>query len=242
MIFFFFLDGLYIISIEDIKKWNQQNINLIPGTKLCKICKKELNNKSEEGSLSQNEESESDIEFLPENNSSFKIDKSLQQYGISPIKKHSKSNIHRQTEVKRKICKAQNQLNELAQIVTNEKTFSVVEEEKVKKLLSEKAEYFDEMVKSIKDKISTSDKRTITQLLTLAPPSMTKENVIKYFNVTDFQAKKAKKLYNEKGLLAMPPQYRGKTLSEDIVNIVKNFYENDKYSRLMPGKKDCKCK
>ena len=102
----------------------------------------------------------------------------------------------------------------------------------------EKAKNFDAILDLIKDKIKVSDKRTITQLLTLAPKSMPRSKVMSTFNVTEYQAKKAKRLFQEKGLLAMPPVYSGKTLSKNVIDNVVGFYENDEFSRLMPGKKD----
>ena len=58
------------------------------------------------------------------------------------------------------------------------------------------------------------------------------------FNVTEYQAKKARKLFREKGLLALPPVYQGKRLLQEVLDLVIAFYENDEFSRLMPGKKD----
>ena len=60
------------------------------------------------------------------------------------------------------------------------------------------------------------------------------------FNVTEYQAKKARKLFCEKGLFAMPPAYQGKKLPQEVLDLVIAFYENGEFSRLMPGKKECK--
>ena len=45
-------------------------------------------------------------------------------------------------------------------------------------------------------------------------------------------------LSSEKGILLAPPKNEGRKLDE---NIVLKFYEDDKYSRIMPGSKDCQC-
>ena len=42
----------------------------------------------------------------------------------------------------------------------------------------------------------------------------------------------------EKGILSVPNPRHGKTLSEDIRKVVVNFFEDDEFSRIMPGKKD----
>ena len=47
----------------------------------------------------------------------------------------------------------------------------------------------------------------------------------------------ARKLKEEKGILSVPNPRHGKTLSEDIRKVV-NFFEDDEFSRIMPGKKD----
>ena len=43
---------------------------------------------------------------------------------------------------------------------------------------------------------------------------------------------------NEKGILSSPNPRSGKTLSAEVVNQVRCFYESDDISRIMPGKKD----
>ena len=51
-------------------------------------------------------------------------------------------------------------------------------------------------------------------------------------------AKIAKKTAREKGILSDPNPKRGKTLEEDTVQRVKEFYLSEDVSRQMPGKKD----
>ena len=50
--------------------------------------------------------------------------------------------------------------------------------------------------------------------------------------------REAQKLYKEKGILAMPPPKKGKSLDEVIIKNVPLFFKDDKFSRLMSGKKD----
>ena len=59
-----------------------------------------------------------------------------------------------------------------------------------------KAENFDEIMSLIKDKILCSDKRTIVQLLTLAPPRWSILEVQNNFAVTEYQAKIARQIFN----------------------------------------------
>ena len=40
-----------------------------------------------------------------------------------------------------------------------------------------------------------------------------------------------------KGILAQPPQKKGKAMAQETIDLVHDFYENDEYSRQLPGKK-----
>ena len=45
-------------------------------------------------------------------------------------------------------------------------------------------------------------------------------------------------MVEEKGILAIPEAKRGRSISQEVEDSVKLFYEDDEYSRLMPGAKD----
>ena len=49
---------------------------------------------------------------------------------------------------------------------------------------------------------------------------------------------KARTLWSEKGILSAPPKKVGTKLDENINSTVIKFYEDNKYSRIMPGSKD----
>ena len=49
---------------------------------------------------------------------------------------------------------------------------------------------------------------------------------------------KARGLCCEKGLLSTPPKKKGRKLDQNMKSIVITFYEDEKYSRIMPGPKD----
>ena len=49
---------------------------------------------------------------------------------------------------------------------------------------------------------------------------------------------KARGLCSEKGILSTPPKKEGRKLYQNIKSIVITFYEDEKYSRIMPGPKD----
>ena len=54
--------------------------------------------------------------------------------------------------------------------------------------------------------------------------------------------REARKLVNNKGVLEIPDPQKGKSLSSEIEESVLQFYEDDEYSRMMPGAKDCFCR
>lgn len=168
------------------------------------------------------------------------IDEHLSNHNLSPIKKHARSASQRLSETKKKMITAHKDIDTISQSVLGESSLSILNKsENIDNDTFEKAKYFDEMVSAIKKKIISSDKITTTQLLTFAPESMPITKIMTSFDVTEYQAKKARKLYREKGVLAKPSSYKGKTnISEDTVNLVISFYQDDEFSRLMPGKKD----
>ena len=52
---------------------------------------------------------------------------------------------------------------------------------------------------------------------------------------------RARALCSEKGILLAPPKKEGSKLDENTKSIVTKFYEDTKYSRIMPGSKDYVC-
>lgn len=57
--------------------------------------------------------------------------------------------------------------------------------------------------------------------------------------ISRYFAKTAIALRKTSGYGACPSQKIGRSLSRDVVEKVKKFYDSDKISRVMPGKKDC---
>ena len=59
-----------------------------------------------------------------------------------------------------------------------------------------------------------------------------------FFTVSEYLVRSARELKKMKGILAEPDQIRGKMLSDSTLTLVTRFFEDDEYSRVMPGKKD----
>ena len=78
------------------------------------------------------------------------------------------------------------------------------------------------------------------QILTLIPDKWSQEYASKQFDVSEYLIKyeTARELKKVGGILAKPAPKNCKTLSQETLNLVQSFYEDDEYSRQMPGKKD----
>lgn len=79
------------------------------------------------------------------------------------------------------------------------------------------------------------------QLLTIAAAAELSINETKeIFKCSKRMIISARKLFKEKGILASPEQRKqSNQTSTETIEKVKQFYEEDEVSRVMPGKKDC---
>ncbi|KAJ8677331.1 hypothetical protein QAD02_013118 [Eretmocerus hayati] len=94
-------------------------------------------------------------------------------------------------------------------------------------------------LEQIKEEFSSSeDKRERILLLTLAPKFWSRNDPVEEFGCTEWEARRAKGLVSDRGILSWPDKKRGKTLSPDVVDAVKAYYNRDDNSRLMPGMND----
>ena len=76
------------------------------------------------------------------------------------------------------------------------------------------------------------------QLPTLAPKSWTIRYKADYFDVSRYLVQKAFKLRDDKGICSMPPKIAGKLLPPWVITNIRQFYEDDQNSRLLPGKQE----
>ena len=74
------------------------------------------------------------------------------------------------------------------------------------------------------------------QILPIAPTDWSHKKVMDVFDVSEHIICKAHKLCLKRGISAMPE--RGKSLPADIAQLVEEFYQDDEYTQLMPGRKD----
>lgn len=161
----------------------------------------------------------------------------LRKVNQSPIKLHAVSSKQRQSLGKRK---AETLCSEVKKKFSNVLGSNFWDEpETVSSEVEQKAANFDALIELIKEKIASGiSRREKIQLLTLAPISWTADKVQSTFNVSNYAVRLARSLLKNEGLLALPKPRNGRKLDGNTVLIVKNFYENDEYSRIMPGQKD----
>ena len=78
------------------------------------------------------------------------------------------------------------------------------------------------------------------QILTLIPDKWSQEYASKQFDVSKYLIKDetARELKKVGEILAKSAPKNGKTLSQETLNLVQSFYEDDQYSRQMPERKD----
>ena len=77
------------------------------------------------------------------------------------------------------------------------------------------------------------------QILTVLPKNWSIKRIVEEFGATNYKARQAKKLAQEKGILSSPNLKPGRTLPAATEELVLSVYHNDEVSRTMPGKKDC---
>lgn len=169
------------------------------------------------------------------------LNSSIQYLGESPFKLHGIAPHCKSSYAKRKIESVNNKLKLKVRKVI-EKDFSLAEElpgPGMTKENEQKVKDMDRLILLIKEKLNvTTSQREKIQLLTLVPSSWSRKKISEEFNVTEYTARKAKELLAEKGIIGMPDPRKGHPLNENVIDLVKNFYQNSDYARVMPGAKD----
>lgn len=98
----------------------------------------------------------------------------------------------------------------------------------------------DRLVDLLKEKMKVSSRQKQVQILTLAPQSWSITKTVQEFQVSEYKVKLARTLLKEKGVLGDVEPKLGRPLSKQVEERIKSFYQNDEYSRVLPGAKDFK--
>ena len=156
--------------------------------------------------------------------------------GISPIKTHS---LAKTIRISGALTKHEKGFEKQKEIVAN--IFDVDKSDlSINAETIQKADDLDRLLDLMKKPLSDTTLKTslIIQILTIAPQSWSRSKVANFFNVSEYLVCKSRKLAETKGILESPDSKKGKTISEEVRQSVLLFYEDDEYSRLMPGTKD----
>ena len=70
------------------------------------------------------------------------------------------------------------------------------------------------------------------------PHSWPRKYYSEYFGVSEYLIQYVRELKQRKGILAGPSQKKGKPMTQETIDLVHAFYEDDEYSRQLPEKKD----
>ena len=152
------------------------------------------------------------------------VNKVLGIVGISPFRR--KRRVWNQTYVGEK-------LQRVGDVLKKKVLFATGHEER------ETQDDGSEMIKQLKEKFAVASSRSEKlTILTILPKSWSVAKMMSEFGVTKYMASSAKKLVENKGVLSSPNSKAGKTLTQDTLELVKDFYHHDDVSRVMPGKKD----
>ena len=90
----------------------------------------------------------------------------------------------------------------------------------------------------MREKLKTVSYPEKIQILTLIPNKWLWEYESKQFDVSEYLIRTAPELKKVGEILAKPVPKKGKTLPQETLDLFWSFYEDDEYSRQMPGKKD----
>ena len=101
-----------------------------------------------------------------------------------------------------------------------------------------KAEELDRLHAAMKEKLVTVSNTETLQILTLVPDSWSQKCCSEYFAISKYLIRSARELKQKKGILAQPSQKKGKAMTQEAIDLVHAFYEDDEYSRQLPRKKD----
>ena len=100
--------------------------------------------------------------------------------------------------------------------------------------LSTAEKVMQQFTSSFKEMNKTDQYRVLTSM----PPDSSRAMLQHTFGVTERTARRAQSIQQEKGLLSTPNPKPGKRISEEVSLKAAHFYEDDKVSRQMAGKKD----
>lgn len=214
-------------SLRNVTDWMcSLDLGIISGMKICDACRKKIHDKYKTDEVLPCSSENLDDSFTDPQSSLQYLNKSLELMGESPLKK-KKFNVPSYT--KKKLDKIKSSLKK-----------NLLPESSQEEVIIEHSEDKSEIIQQLKEKFAqTTTKSEKMTILSILPMSWSCQKIEDEFGVTNYMARAVKSLVQEKGVLSTPNPKPGRTLSKNIADSVKDFYNSDDISRMMPGKKDC---
>eukprot|EP00112_Aurelia_sp_Birch-Aquarium-sp1_P016223 Seg366.9 transcript_id=Seg366.9/GoldUCD/mRNA.D3Y31 product="ARL14 effector protein" protein_id=Seg366.9/GoldUCD/D3Y31 len=239
--------GGHVITLEMANKLKLEGHEVCPGWQLCRNCLKIATTSKEvvdEIQMETDEEFHEIIDFentMARDTARESVDSSFEELGISPIKLHAMTKHRKISHLKDKLDRAMSTMEEMASAAANIDREDLRRKEPQAAIASEieaKAADLDTLLFLMKEKIQVADYKTKIQILTLTPDSWSRKAAARFFNVSEYAVRTARSLKKDSGILSIPDARKGRTITEDTKTAILDFYQDDEYTRLMPGKKD----
>lgn len=229
--------GLNTVSLPFSKKYKQK-VELVPGTKICVSCRKAVYSTFLQDNEKVSNLSDTDYEpddFLSTNEVIAKLNESCELMECSPIKVRKRKFDERATYLENKADRIANRFQNMARKALNIESSSKNKESENKQKCNDCAN----LMCKLKEKFKKSKIDDQIQILTLVPESWSILQTVNFFETSEYLVKKARKLLKEEGILYKCKKRKGHTLSDEVIQKVKDFYYDDEISRVSSNKKDC---
>lgn len=233
------IKNLRSINDSTVEKANDRNINLIVGQHICISCLNRVN-KAQKSAAVQNVSSEQQMETAfeypdseisipdesPSSDSEFvefdvasivnHLNNAIQSTGLQPIDK---------SKLRYKSYAIEKQ-NELVEFLSSH-VFKVPTDS-------------SEMIQQLQDKFKTATNRDEKiKILSILPQSWSASKVASTFKVPDYMATTTKQLVEANGILCgVKKKIGSRTLSDEVVKVVQEYYRSDEVSKICPGLRD----
>ena len=207
-------------NLRPVLPWMIENFPfLVPEAKICDSCRKQL---AVESNPDNDSGDEIDSSYVCQQESLKSINQCLQAIGETPV---SKKKLVQASYPKEKLNKIK---VAAAKAILPSLTPTEIDND-------------SEIIEQLKEKFhSSTDRSQKVQILTVLPKSWSIRKVEEEFGVSNYMARKAKDLVKDQGrILSSPnPKHGSSSLSQATISLVQAFYELDKVSWIMPGRKD----
>lgn len=216
---------------------NNLPFHLIPGKSLCTSCLTKFQHRHE--IFDENDDENSDLTYEPPNAAEVSVNEACTSLGISPVRLKRLSSDARPSAIKRKVLK-------ISEVITsklhNSYNLPFSPYENQRDTQAELCPHYEELIEKLKRRMETAESvQEKVNILSLLPSTYTSSQIQKDFKVTEYLVHKTRDLVKKQGVLPKVESKKPSNILDiDTIKTVETFYQNDDYSRMMPGKTDCK--